>query len=728
MSARYFLPEVLETNNQLTVTESPTDSAFVADGQKFVILDGLIDTDNYTTAERTFDLSGGGFNDTIVHLRYNLNGNPVNGFTPSGLDNFYVVDSADTSYNPLSAIGAAIADNGGALTDETTEANEGTADDMTLLPAVPVAEDAYYFGAGSAFSKLTLNISTAMNTAGGSITLIWEYYNGSTWSAIPIGTLVDGTGGLENSGTNDVTFPRPNDWAKTTIGVSGEVEAYYIRIRVSAITPTLTTIPIGQQAWTGTAETHFESISDDLFIARIVVNGSNQVTSISSIVNPSKLIVQKGLFEDSLTRNILTDNDITNNTQTINQGESGAGITAGTAGWIIDRGSLTNFEMRYVESSGMFEAGLTGSLRPIPRFVDATPANGRVMFTDQTIGDEVGVDVLYWDKANNRLGIGVSSPLDSLDVLGEVRVTIGFHSGTDTGHLAINSDSSNNRIAPGYANRFIGLAAGGFKLQTAATNSGGSLITWIESIQANATGDLGFGVAPAASNKLTVEGNLRLNATTPIITVANTGGTQGLVVNILVATGGTNPLFTIKDDALSKDVLIIRQDSVWLIDSPRVRITENDGVPNAALEIGSVTGVAVLRLDSQNGDFVGTDHVEISQLGTGELVIATLTNGGDIIIAPKYTDPTSTGNVGIGNSDMTTEQKLHVEGNIILKVGTPAYIMKDTSAANQVWNMYQSAQTFHIGEDTTPNNSAISIAFGGRKRGPGYGYIASGCG
>jgi len=40
----------------------------------------------------------------------------------------------------------AYADDGGTFTDESTEALDSTADDMTLLPATPAQEDAYYWG------------------------------------------------------------------------------------------------------------------------------------------------------------------------------------------------------------------------------------------------------------------------------------------------------------------------------------------------------------------------------------------------------------------------------------------------------------------------------------------------------------------------------------------------------------------------------------------------------
>lgn len=718
MSSRYFLPEVLETNNQLTLSNpSGTNDILVAASQKFLVLDTLINTTNYTVGERTLDCTS--FPSTTVHLRYNLNGNPVNSFTPSGLDNFYLVDSADTTYNPNNAIGFAIADDGGSLTDETTAANEATSDDMTLLPATPIANDAYYFGHGTAFSRLTLNISTALVEASGDvIILVWEYYNGSSWTAIPTDTLVDGTTFLTVSGTNDVTFSRPNDWATTSIGFSGETDSYYIRVRVTAVSGTpLDSVPAGQQAWIGTAEAHFESIADDAFLGRIVTGSGGSIVSISSISNPSKLVVQKGLFEDTLTQNQLVNNNISNNTQTINQGEAGAGVGGGTgtAGWIIDRGSLANFEIRYDDNNDMLNAGLAGALRPIPRFVDAAPADGRVIFTDQTIGDEVGVDALYWDKANNRLGIGVASPLDALDVSGEIRVSTGFHTNIDTGHFDLNVDSSGNAIETGFATQLIGLGAGGFKLRTANQSiTAGAPVTWREVFETNVSGESGIGISGQSGIRLSLAGNLKLWTNTPIISAANTNRV-GLLIQIENAVSSTGTLFRIRDDSNGINNVLIQEDSVWLVKTDRFNIYESGFGSQAELEVGSINGHAKLKLDGATGDFgVGNNWAEIYHDGIGnKLVISTFSSGGDVIISPTLSGTSSTGNVGIGNSDMTTEHKLDVLGNIQTRTGTPAFVLKDTTASNQVWNMYQSARTFHIGEDITPANAAISIAFGG---------------
>ena len=151
------------------------------------------------------------------------------------------IDKPETEAGEL-AMGGAVADDGGTQTDETTAANNATENDMTLLPAAPAVNDAYYFGyATKVFNKLKVNIGTQ---GAGVWTITWEYYNGSSWSALS--NVTDGCDHFRAAaGNHEVTFDVPSDWAKTTIQT---IEAYWIRARVSAYT-SITTQPKGTQSW-----------------------------------------------------------------------------------------------------------------------------------------------------------------------------------------------------------------------------------------------------------------------------------------------------------------------------------------------------------------------------------------------------------------------------------------------------------------------------------------------
>lgn len=141
--------------------------------------------------------------------------------------------------NPVAMTGA-VADDGGSQTNETTAANNATANDMTLLPTTPAVNDAYYFGSNEPFSKLRINIG---QNGAGTWTVDWQYYNAS-WTLIP--GFVDETDGFRaGTGNRDVNFSPPSDW--TTTPVSG-ILAYWVRAVVTSYT-SVTTPPLGTQSW-----------------------------------------------------------------------------------------------------------------------------------------------------------------------------------------------------------------------------------------------------------------------------------------------------------------------------------------------------------------------------------------------------------------------------------------------------------------------------------------------
>jgi hypothetical protein len=148
-------------------------------------------------------------------------------------------------------VDSAQADDGGAYTDETDEANNATANDMNLLPAAPAVNDGYYFGCNYPFGLLRLNIGTSGVAT--TMTLTWYYYNGSAWVALS--NVTDGTSSFTAApGNHDVTFTIPVDW--TAVAING-VTAYYIYAKLTAYTAGGGPVsPLGTQAWCHLAVLH----------------------------------------------------------------------------------------------------------------------------------------------------------------------------------------------------------------------------------------------------------------------------------------------------------------------------------------------------------------------------------------------------------------------------------------------------------------------------------------
>jgi hypothetical protein len=149
----------------------------------------------------------------------------------------------------LGAMSAAIADDGGAFTNETTASNNATTNDMTLLPATPAVNDFYYFGKDSTFDELSLNISTA---GSGTWTIAWQYFDGVIW--LNLSGVTDGTTGFTTGGVNAVSWTVPIDWETTTVNSQGPY--YYVRARVTSFT-SVTTAPQAEQCWVYTEAATF---------------------------------------------------------------------------------------------------------------------------------------------------------------------------------------------------------------------------------------------------------------------------------------------------------------------------------------------------------------------------------------------------------------------------------------------------------------------------------------
>lgn len=167
----------------------------------------------------------------------------------AGIGSDGVLIGALTASNPskgiLETVSQALlayADDGGLYTDETTPANEGTANDMTLLPSTPAVDDAYYFGhATKQFKQVDLLIGTQ---GAGTWTVAWQYWNGTAWTALS--DVVDGTTAFTAAvGLRAVTYTVPEDWAKCTVD---SVNGYWIRANVATYSA-VTTQPLGTQAW-----------------------------------------------------------------------------------------------------------------------------------------------------------------------------------------------------------------------------------------------------------------------------------------------------------------------------------------------------------------------------------------------------------------------------------------------------------------------------------------------
>lgn len=134
-------------------------------------------------------------------------------------------------------------DDGGVFATYTSEIN----DDVTsfpLLPATVAVNDAFYVGSAYPFNKIDLYVSQAGE---GDWELAIEMWDGFTWIDVP--SAKDGSTGFRKIGWSVIDLI---DGVGTQATVDG-VLAYWVRLRVSAVTTT-TTQPLGLTAWVSTIQ------------------------------------------------------------------------------------------------------------------------------------------------------------------------------------------------------------------------------------------------------------------------------------------------------------------------------------------------------------------------------------------------------------------------------------------------------------------------------------------
>ena len=157
-----------------------------------------------------------------------------------------VPDHSNNVNSPVTSQGAfqmlidgAVADDGGVETDETAAARDATANDMTLLPAVPAVGDAYMLGCNYKAHRFRLNIGTA---GAGNWTLQMKYWNGAWVACVD---EVETSSQFQSSGLKYWQHTPQGDWA---LSVIQGMNLYWVRIEVVNYLNVVTQ-PLGTQSW-----------------------------------------------------------------------------------------------------------------------------------------------------------------------------------------------------------------------------------------------------------------------------------------------------------------------------------------------------------------------------------------------------------------------------------------------------------------------------------------------
>jgi len=174
------------------------------------------------------------------------------------------VVQAAAAYGTWAIDGDGAATNGGGIVGDVTETEQAAAlavvDDggtqallsaagaeagytanYQIFPDSEVADDAAYFGAAAPFCELAFDVATAGVYSGDAV--VWEYYDGATWSTLTLAqdntdtTAADGKRPFQQDGA--LHFVPPSDWSSTSVNSQS---GHWIRARISSAA--VTTAPV----------------------------------------------------------------------------------------------------------------------------------------------------------------------------------------------------------------------------------------------------------------------------------------------------------------------------------------------------------------------------------------------------------------------------------------------------------------------------------------------------
>lgn len=128
-------------------------------------------------------------------------------------------------------------DSAATFTYYTAEAGNETLGDFPLFPATPTVDDAVYFGHYTPFTSVVVDVDQA---GVGDWTLVWEYWSGAAWTAIP--GVTDNTSGWQVAGETSASWALPAGWAALVSPGGSGLSLFFVRARLSVLT-VATTVP-----------------------------------------------------------------------------------------------------------------------------------------------------------------------------------------------------------------------------------------------------------------------------------------------------------------------------------------------------------------------------------------------------------------------------------------------------------------------------------------------------
>lgn len=381
-------------------------------------------------------------------------------------------------------------------------------------------------------------------------------------------------------------------------------------------------------------KTYVKSASEvQLFAPTLTFNGSVSTTSDLTVANN---LTVTGNFTVNGASSVIHSTQVTTNDNiiVINSGEAGAGVTAGSAGLQVDRGSLPSYSIIFDEVDDMFKVGLPGSLQTIASqpwvLSQISSSSSSVSFNGDASGSgNTGATPIALTLAtvNNNSGSYGSATKAStftvngkglLTAAGEVTITPAWTSITGTpttlsGYAITDAVQSNASITAGTATKITydskGLVTGGTTLSASDIPN----LSWGKITSGTPTTLSGYGITDAAPLSHTTDYSLHITSAqnTWLDTVIGTGSPLATTTEISYLSGVVSGIQAQIDGKASFAYVDNAATGLDFKQSVRVATTANIVMDNSTTSIDGVTlanGDRVLAKNqstpSQNGIWV----------------------------------------------------------------------------------------------------------------------------
>ena len=606
--------------------------------------------------------------------------------------------------------------NGGAIDGATIGANVAAAGTFTNVDATGTIKTDTLDN----YSGTNIAVSAPMDVAGdvgvtgsvtASIAIVTDTISEKTGAT---GVTVDGvlmkdsvvTGDLTGNVTGDVTGDLTGNSAGVHTGnVTGNLTGnsagvHTGSVNVSSDTLTLAADQISGDSLDGGTYSNFASTGiDDNADQTVLTLGADESASFAGAVTVTGDLTVNG----TLTSIASTNTTITDNTIVLNSGESGAGVTSGTSGFSIDRGTADDATVLWNDTGDLFELkvgavyadlkvdGITGSLTGNSAGVHTGAVTGNVT------GDVTG------DLTGNSAGVHTGNVTGNVtgDLTGDVTGTVSGNAGTVTnGVYTTDTGTVTNTMLAGSIGN-AKLSNSGMTFGSTAISLGGTAasLAGLTSVTSAAfsgplTGDVTGDTAGIHTGAVTgnVTGNVTSTGTSTFADVdVNGGAIDGTAIGGNTSAAGTFSTLSTASAAITGGTASLTTATATNLNSGNATIT-GGAISGTSIDLSGQT--LTLTADSVSGDSIHGGTISNASL-SGD---ATDTMSGyDITVGSGRSLDVSSGTLTLGANQISGDK---IDGGTISAFASTGI---DDNATSNKLTLSDTTATFGVAGDFGAN-------------------------